>query len=39
MKFRKNAKKKLNGINQRNFDRIVDDLTKKIMGYMGFERV
>jgi hypothetical protein len=39
MNFRKNSKKKLKGINQRNFDRIVDDLTKKIMGYMGFEKV
>jgi len=39
MNFRKNSKKKLIGINQRKFDRIVDDLTKKIMGYMGFERV
>lgn len=39
MKFRKNTKKKLNGINNRNIEHIVDDLTKKIMAYMGFEKV
>lgn len=39
MKFRKNIKKKLNGINNRNIQRIVEELTKKIMAYMGFEKV